>query len=120
MAGTAVLGGFGRVVETSGSVTRHTAKKVAVVVVLTAQKLFVIRHFLWEVYLVAGAAEFLCLVKWLEHFGFVESRLGFDENFIDLLKHRVVAVDKRIMHRFVDHIICVASLAVDMGDSVAD
>ena len=72
-------------------------------------------------HLMAGSAERRAAMNLgLEKYLLVKVRLGLDELTIDPLQHRMIAVRKGIVHRFVDGVVGVAANRVDVGDAVTD
>ena len=128
VAPVAVGLGLRRVVEAGSPMTQPGEQK-RVVVVLSADEGFLVAVAVdllelvqrqRQVHLVADAAELGCLVVWFEERLLVEIGLGFDQLVVDPLQHRVVAVRERVMQRFLDGVVGVAPVAVDVRDRVAD
>ena len=85
MAFAAVVGGFGRIVETASAVSGNSAEQVRIVVVLPAKEILVVVEFLRKMNLVAGRTEFSRLMKRLQKRLLVERWFCFDKLIIDPL-----------------------------------
>ncbi len=97
-----LLSGLLRVIEAAGSVPGHATERIRVVVVLSAQELFVVVQFFRQMHLMAGRAELSSLMQRLQKRLLVERRLGFDELVIDPLQNGVVASKQTVLQRLVD------------------
>ena len=68
---------------------------------------------------VTGATELRRLMQWLEESLLVKTRLGFNQQLVDLLQNRILAERERILDGFFDHIIRIAASTIDVSDRVA-
>ena len=117
--GTASFGLRG-VIPTPGPVTGDTTQKKRIVMVLSAQELFVKVHCVWNADFVASRTEFSLSMKWLQKGLLVKIRLGFHQLIIDPLQDGIGAVGEGIVQGLLDCVIGVTGRAVDIGDGVAD
>ena len=79
----------------------------------------IVRQRIWQTNLMASGTKLRCLVQWLKKSLFVKGRLPFNHLPIEELKPAVLASGKRIMHRFFNGIIRIASWTVYMRNRMA-
>ena len=84
--------------------------------ILTAKKILVPRHRAGQMDFMAGRAELSLFMEWLQKRFLMEFWLGLDELIIDPLQHIVFTACKRIVNRFFDRVVRIATRAIDVGD----
>ena len=56
----------------------------------------------------------------LEHLALMKGWLGLHKQHVDLLEQAVLAVSKRVVLWFFDHIVAIAPVGLDFGDRMTD
>ena len=120
MALVAVVDSLGRVIKTACPMAGHSAEVVVVIMILAAQPLLVVVQLKRNAHLVASGAKIRFLVQWFEKGLFVKIRFGLDHLAIDEPEQCVVALSKRVVHRFLDGVVGVTLCGVHFRDRMAD
>ena len=85
-------------------------------VILPAQKLFIVIECIREMNFVAGRAKIGGLMEFFEKRLFMQSRFGFDKLLINPLQCGIITERERIMLRLFNREVGISSSAVDVGD----